>query len=168
MESAEVVIVGGGAPGASVAWHLAELGISDVVLLERDTLASGSTAKSAGGFRMQFGDELNVRIAQRSLAELIAMGDEIELRQWGYLFLLDQEDDVTAFREALAMQQALGVPARELTPEEALEVVPQLDLDGILAATHCPLDGYCSPEAVVQWYRAVPRSAVCASGRALR
>ena len=152
MESAEVVIAGGGALGASVAWHLAELGITDVVLLERDTLASGSTAKSAGGFRMQFGDELNVRIAQRSLAELAAMGDEIELHQWGYLFLLDREEDVAAFRDALAMQQSLGVPARELTPTEALDIVPQLDLDGVLAATYCPLDGYCSPEAVVQWY----------------
>ena len=70
VESAEVVIVGGGALGASVAWHLADLGITDVVLLERDTLASGSTRRSAGGFRMQFGDELNVRIAQRSLAQL--------------------------------------------------------------------------------------------------
>jgi sarcosine oxidase, subunit beta len=152
VESAEVVIAGGGALGASVAWHLTELGITDVVLLERDTLASGSTAKSAGGFRMQFGDELNVRIAQRSLAELAAMGDEIELRQWGYLFLLDREEDVAAFRDALAMQQSLGVPARELTPAEALDIVPQLDLDGVLAATYCPLDGYCSPEAVVQWY----------------
>ncbi|HEY7421642.1 MAG TPA: FAD-binding oxidoreductase [Gaiellaceae bacterium] len=152
METAEVVIAGGGAVGTSVAWHLAELGITDVVLLERDTLGSGSTAKSAGGFRMQFGDELNVRIAQRSLAELAAMGDEIELQQWGYLFLLDRDEDVAAFREALAMQQSLGVPARELTPAEALDIVPQLDLDGVLAATYCPLDGYCSPEAVVQWY----------------
>jgi sarcosine oxidase, subunit beta len=152
VETAEVVIVGGGAIGASVAWHLAELGLTDVVLLERDTLASGSTAKSAGGFRMQFGDELNVRIAQRSLAQLNAMGDEIELRQWGYLFLLDREEDVPPFREALAMQQSLGVPARELTPDEAVEIVPQLSVDGVVAATFCPLDGYCSPEAVVQWY----------------
>ncbi len=152
MQTAEVVIAGGGALGASVAWHLAELGITDVVLLERDTLASGSTAKSAGGFRMQFGDELNVRIAQRSLDELRRMGDEIELRQWGYLFLLDREEDVAAFRSALAMQQALGVPARELTPADALDLVPQLSLDGVLAATYCALDGYCSPESVVQWY----------------
>jgi sarcosine oxidase, subunit beta len=152
VESAEVVIAGGGALGTSVAWHLAELGITDVVLLERETLGAGSTAKSAGGFRMQFGDELNVRIAQRSLAELAAMGDEIELHQWGYLFLLDRDEDVAAFRTALAMQQALGVPSRELTPAEALDLVPQLELDGVLAATYCGLDGYCSPEAVVQWY----------------
>ena len=70
METAEVVIGGGGALGASVAWHLGELGITDVVLLERDTLASGSTAKSAGGIRTQFADELNIRIALRSLEEL--------------------------------------------------------------------------------------------------
>ena len=152
MESAEVVIAGGGALGASVAWHLAELGITDVVLLERETLASGSTAKSAGGFRTQFGDDLNVRIALRSLRELEGMGDEIELHQWGYLFLLDRLEDVDAFRSALAMQQSLGVPARELTPDEALGLVPQLDLEGVLAATFCRLDGYCSPEAVVQWY----------------
>ena len=152
MQSAEVVIAGGGAVGSSVAWHLAEVGLTDVVLLERETLGSGSTARSAGGFRTQFGDELNVRIALRSLRELEAMGEEIDPHRWGYLFLLDRAEDVAAFRAALAMQQSLGVPSRELTPEEALGLVPQLDLDGVLAATFCELDGYCSPEAVVQWY----------------
>ena len=68
-ESAEVVIVGGGALGASVAFHLAELGMTDVVLVERETIGSGSTSKAAGGIRTQFADELNIRIALRSLAE---------------------------------------------------------------------------------------------------
>ncbi|HSC90046.1 MAG TPA: FAD-binding oxidoreductase [Gaiellaceae bacterium] len=152
MEAAEVVIAGGGAVGASTAWHLAELGVADVVLLERDMLASGSTAASAGGVRTQFADELNVRIALRSLDELRAMGDEIDLRQWGYLFLLDRASDVAAFRAALELQRSLGVPSEELTPDAARELVPQLGLDGVLAATYCPWDGYCSPEAVVQWY----------------
>jgi len=61
VESAQVVVIGGGAMGASIAWHLRELGVAGVVLLERDALASGSTSKSAGGFRTQFADELNVR-----------------------------------------------------------------------------------------------------------
>ncbi len=61
-------------------------------------------------------------------------------------------EDVEAFRSALAMQQALGVPAEELTPERGAALVPQLDLEGVLAATFCGLDGYCSPEGVVQWY----------------
>src|SRR4051794_7272096 len=78
--------------------------------------------------------------------------DEIEFRQYGYLFLLDREEDLAAFRQALALQQSLGVPSCELTVEEALGIIPQLSPDGMLAATYCELDGYCSPESVVQWY----------------
>jgi glycine/D-amino acid oxidase-like deaminating enzyme len=122
------------------------------VLVERDLLASGSTSKSAGGIRAQFADELNVRIALRSLAEFEAMADEIAFRRNGYLFLLDREEDVGEFRHALELQHALGVLSRELTPAEAQELVPQLSVDGVLAATFCPTDGYATPEAVVQWY----------------
>jgi sarcosine oxidase subunit beta len=150
-ETAEVVIVGGGAMGASVAWHLRELGITDVVLLERESLASGSTSKSAGGIRTQFADELNVRIALRSLDEFERM-EGIDLRQDGYLFLLDNSADVARFQAALALQHSLGVPSRELSVDEALEIVPQLDPEGLLAATYCDLDGYATPETVVQWY----------------
>lgn len=115
-------------------------------------LASGSTSKSAGGIRAQFADELNVRIALRSLAEFEAMGDDISFRDYGYLFLLDDEGDVAEFRRGLQLQQSLGVPSRELTPAEALELVPQLSPEGLLAATYCPRDGYATPEAVVQHY----------------
>ena len=134
METAEVVIVGGGVMGASVAYHLTELGITDVVLLERETLASGSTSKSAGGIRAQFADDLNIRIALRSIDEFAAFGErlgaEIEFEQSGYLFLLDNSGDVERFRAALALQHSLGVPSRELTVTEAAEIVPQLDTDG--------------------------------------
>jgi sarcosine oxidase subunit beta len=146
-----VVVVGGGAMGASVAWHLREVGVSDVVLVERDSLAAGSTSRSAGGIRAQFSDELNVRIALRSLAEFGRM-DGIDFRQYGYLFLLDREEDVASFRAALEVQHRLGVPSLELSVEEALEIVPALSVDGLLAATYCELDGYASPESVVQWY----------------
>ena len=131
--------------GASVAWHLRELGITDVVLLERDSLASGSTSKSAGGIRAQFADELNIRIALRSLDEFERM-EGIDLRQHGYLFLLDNEADLRRFQDALALQHSLGVPSRELSVAEAL------DPDGLVAATFCDLDGYATPETVVQWY----------------
>ena len=113
-ETAEVVIVGGGVLGASTAFHLTELGITDVVLLERETLASGSTSKSAGGVRAQFADELNIRIALRSIAELSAfaerVGGEADFVQDGYLFLIDDEADLARFREALALQASFGVP----------------------------------------------------------
>jgi glycine/D-amino acid oxidase-like deaminating enzyme len=93
-----------------------------------------------------------VRIALRSLAEFETMAEEISFRRHGYLFLLDREEDVAEFRRALELQQSLGVPSRELSPAEAREIVPQLSLEGVLAATFSPSDGYATPEAVVQWY----------------
>jgi sarcosine oxidase subunit beta len=146
------VVIGGGALGAATAFHLRRLGVEDVVVVERDSLASGSTSKSAGGIRLQFADELNIRIALRSLPEFESMGDEISFRQDGYLFLLETEHDLATFAEALVLQQSLGVPSRLLSPDEAREIVPQLSLDGVVAATFCPRDGYATPEAVVQWY----------------
>ena len=145
-------MIGGGALGTATAFHLRRLGVRNVVLLERDALASGSTSKAAGGIRAQFADELNIRIALRSLREFEAMGDAISFQQHGYLFLLDNEDDVATFRAALELQASLGVPSRELTPAEARELVPQLVVDDLLAATFCPWDGYATPESVVQWY----------------
>jgi sarcosine oxidase, subunit beta len=152
-ESAEVVIVGGGAIGAATAFHLTALGVSDVVLLERDTLASGSTSKSAGGIRAQFADELNIRIALRSIAEFDRFeeltGTAIDYRHAGYVFLLDQEDDARRFRAALTLQARLGVPSRELTLDELAELLPPVETAGLVAATYCPLDGIATPEAAV-------------------
>ena len=95
--------------GASTAFHLTQLGVTDVVLCERETLGSGSTSKSAGGIRTQFADELNVRIALRSLAEFEAM-EEIDFRQHGYLFLLD--DDAVRGVVGPYRVEATGPPGR--------------------------------------------------------
>jgi sarcosine oxidase, subunit beta len=164
-------VIGGGALGAATAFHLRRLGVDDVVLLERDVLASGSTSKSAGGIRTQFADELNIRIALRSLREFEELGDAISFRQHGYLFLVDNDADLASFRSALALQQRLGVPSRELTPAEAGELVPQLVVDDLLAATFCARDGYATPEAVVQHYarasEAVVRQGCAATGIAV-
>jgi sarcosine oxidase subunit beta len=146
------VVIGGGALGAATAFHLRRLGVDDVVLVERGSLASGSTSKSAGGIRTQFADELNVRIALRSLREFEAMRDEISFRQHGYLFLLDSAEDAAAFAAAVELQRSLGVPSELLEPAQARELVPQLVVDDLVAAAFCPRDGTAAPEAVVQWY----------------
>jgi sarcosine oxidase, subunit beta len=155
-ESAEVVIIGGGAMGASAAYHLTELGITNVALVERDTLGSGSTSKAAGGIRTQFADELNIRIALRSLVEFESfeerLGVDIDFRQHGYLFLLDSPEDVRLFRAALALQGSLGVISTELTLDEVLTLVPPIETEGLLAATYCPRDGIATPETVVRGY----------------
>jgi sarcosine oxidase subunit beta len=155
-ETAEVVIVGGGAMGASVAFHLANLGVQDVVLIERESLASGSTSKSAGGIRAQFADELNVRIALRSMAEFEALDrvSGIEYKRHGYLFVLTKDDEVEGFRAAVALQQSLGVPSRLITPDDVEAMIPALETSDLLAAAYCPIDGHASPESVVQAYAA--------------
>jgi sarcosine oxidase subunit beta len=144
--------------GTSTAYHLAELGVTDVVLCERATLGSGSTSKAAGGIRAQFADELNIRIALLSLVEFRnfeeRLGVDIDFRQTGYLFLLDSDEDVARFRQAVALQGSLGVLSTELTLDEVIELVPQLQTEGLRGATFCPRDGHATPEAVVRGYAA--------------
>jgi sarcosine oxidase subunit beta len=156
-----VVVVGGGVMGTSAAFHLAEAGV-DVVLVERDDLASGSTSKAAGGVRAQFSDELNIAIARRSLEAFEAFaerpGGEIDLHQVGYLFLLERDEDVEAFARSVELQNALGVPSRLVTVEEAAELSPLAGLDGVVGASFCPIDGHASPEAVVLGYAAGARA----------
>jgi sarcosine oxidase subunit beta len=152
---AEVVVVGGGVVGTSAAFHLAEAGV-DVLLLERNELASGSTSRAAGGVRAQFSDPLNIALGLRSLEAFARFperpGAEIDLKRVGYLFLLDREEDVPAFERGVALQNEHGVPSRFVTLEEAAALSPLAGLDGVLAATYSPLDGHASPEAVVQGY----------------
>jgi sarcosine oxidase subunit beta len=154
-ERAEVIVVGGGVMGLSTAFHLAEAGV-DVLLVERDELGSGSTCRAAGGVRAQFSDPANIELARRSLAAFERFGQrpgaEIDLRQHGYLFLLDDEADVAAFEAGVRLQNELGVPSRMLTVDQALELSPLVVGDGLLAAAFSPTDGHCTPEAVVQGY----------------
>jgi sarcosine oxidase, subunit beta len=157
----EVVVVGGGVIGTSVAFHLAEAGVK-VCLIERDQLAGGSTSRAAGGIRAQFSDPLNIAIGLRSIDAFTRFGErpgaEIDLHQVGYLFLLDREEDVAAFEASVALQNELGVPSRFVDLAEARELCPVAGLDGVLAATYCALDGHASPEAVVQGYAAGART----------
>jgi len=159
--SADVVVVGGGVIGTSIAFHLAEAG-SDVCLLERDQLAGGSTSRAAGGVRAQFSDPLNIAIGRRSIEAFERFGErpgaEIDLHQVGYLFLLDRPEDVAAFEASVALQNELGVPSRFVSLEEIEELSPLSALDDVLAATYSPLDGHASPEAVTQGYAAGVRA----------
>jgi sarcosine oxidase, subunit beta len=154
-------VIGGGVIGTSIAFHLAERGVSDVLLLERDQLASGSTSRAAGGVRAQFSDPVNIAIALRSLSAFADFDDRpgwaIDLHRVGYLFLLDRPDHVERFAENVAQQNALGVPSRMVDPDEASRLSPLAGVDGVLAASFCPIAGHASPEAVVQGYAAGAR-----------
>ena len=159
--SARVVVVGGGVMGASIAYHLAAGGVPDVVLVERDTLAAGSTSRAAGGVRAQFSDELNIQLGARSLAAFARFADEpgydIGLHRVGYLFLLSTPAEVADFEASIELQNAHGVPSGMIDPVEARRLSPLISTEGVLAAAFSPDDGYCTPEAVVHGYAAGAR-----------
>ena len=155
--TADVVIVGGGVMGVSTAYHLALKGCQDVLLLERESFfGTQATGKCAGGIRHQFGTEINVRISMLSLPMLDRfeeeLGQPIDLRYCGYLFLLTQEKDVAAFRQQVEMQQRLGVETEWLEPAQIADLVPLASLEGVLAATFNTHDGLADPSSVVQGY----------------
>ncbi len=161
MERADVVIVGGGIVGASIAYHLAARGVRDVVVLERDQLGGGSTTRNAGGVRLQFSTEINVLLSLRSLPRLEHFAEEMgvdpHLRQVGYLFLITEERDVVPFETSLAMWKRLGVPAQRLDAAGVHEVFPELRVDDLRFATFCARDGYCDPTSLLNGYVARAR-----------
>src|SRR5438552_9364497 len=111
-ERSDAVVVGGGIVGAATLYYLAERGCERPLLLERDTLACGSTGHCAGGVRTLFSDELNVRIGLESIRRLQRfeeeVGEQLDLRLDGYLFLLDDPADLERFDADLARQAAAG------------------------------------------------------------
>src|SRR5262245_30647129 len=108
-----IVIAGAGAVGASIAYHLALLGADDVVLAERDTIASGATGKAMGGFRQQFSTEAEVRLAQESAKLFRELGTPL-FEPVGYMFLATSEEGWDRLRARAEMQRGLGVPVKEV------------------------------------------------------
>jgi sarcosine oxidase, subunit beta len=140
-----------------VAWHLAQCGITDVVLLEREPqLAAGSTGKNAGGVRHQFSHPANIELSKESIG-LIArfediVGVPIDFHQDGYLFLLSKTANVETFKKNVALQQRHGIDVRWVSNDEAGALAPGLDLTGVKGATYCPQDGVADPNGVTMGF----------------
>ncbi len=155
--TADVVIIGGGCMGASVAYHLAKQGITDVVLVEREPqLGTGSTGRNAGGFRHQFSHSANIALSKESIALLAnfeqVVGYPIDFWPDGYLFLLSSKQSVEMFRESVALQREHGIDVRWLSGSEAASLCPGLDASGVLGATYCAADGIADPNGVTMGF----------------
>ena len=139
-ETADIVIIGAGIVGCSLAYHLALQGASGVVMLEKDLICSGSTGKSAGGIRQQFAAELNIRLSLEALRMFRRMPEELDVdpgfRQVGYLFLATTPAEMALFRTNVELQQRFGVPVQIFATEEIHALVPYLRLDGVLGAAY--------------------------------
>ena len=152
----DVVIVGGGVIGASIAYHLVQRGMKSVLVLERESLGSGSTSRNAGGIRLQFSTEINVRLSQRSLPRLERFADEfgvdIQLQQVGYLFLITEERDVAPFERSLELWSRLEVPASRLDRRQVHAIFPELVIEDVRFATFCPKDGHADPTSILNGF----------------
>ena len=149
IKSANIVIVGGGVQGCSIAYNLVKKGCKNIVVLEKNTCASGSSGRCAAGIRQQFGTKMNCILARESVKIFENLSQELDcdigLDQVGYLLLAYSEKEVEQFKKNVVLEQSLGIDAKFLTAEEAKIISPPINIDSVLAATFCPTDGHTDP-----------------------
>ncbi|HEV7639774.1 MAG TPA: FAD-binding oxidoreductase [Gaiellaceae bacterium] len=152
----EVVVVGAGITGLSVALHLAEAGLKPLVL-EREGVAAGASGVQPGGVRQQWSTPLNCRLARESAAFFADLPSRLDstlplgLSRCGYAFLAHSEERLAQLRTAVSVQNAAGIPSTLLTPDEAAAIVPGLATDELAGASWCGEDGYFDrPQSVVE------------------
>jgi sarcosine oxidase subunit beta len=158
IETADVVIIGSGIVGSSVAYHLAQQGCTNVLVLEREAhQGKGSTGKSMGGVRAQFATPVNIQMSKYSIDFFSkfdkVVGHPADYRAHGYLFCATNEKHLAYLKANQERQNALGVTNVEwLTPEDIVKMVPQLRVDDILGGTFCQTDGFVDPHSVMMGF----------------
>ncbi|KAB3531034.1 FAD-binding oxidoreductase [Alkaliphilus pronyensis] len=157
-KTADVVIIGGGISGCTIAYNLAKKGVKNIVVVEKSYLASGATGRCGAGIRQQWGTEMNCRMAkyscdefERAKEELQYDGD-IEFKQGGYLIVSSTEKEHEQFKKNVKLQNSLGIPSKLLRLDEAKEIVPFLNTEGLVSATFCQKDGHLNPFHTTQAY----------------
>jgi sarcosine oxidase, subunit beta len=165
MDSADVVILGGGIVGSSIAWHLTQAGCRDVLVLEREAhTGKGSTGKSMGGVRAQFSTAVNIRMSLYSIPFYAKFEERLEhpsgYRPQGYLFLATQPAHADYLQRNMELQRSLGLnDVQWLEAENIRAQYPQLRADDILGGSFCPTDGFVDPYSCMVGFMA--RAADC-------
>jgi len=159
---ADAVIIGGGIIGVAVAFYLAREKYGQIVLLEKEAiLGTGATSKAAGGIRAQFTTQVNIEMSMLSEQILARFKDETGhdalFDQVGYMFLLEERDDVERFRASCELQRSLGLDVQLLKPAEIGRIAPHVSLDGIQLATFCQQDGLGDPHEFLTGFEKAAR-----------
>ena len=153
--TANAVVIGGGAVGTSTLYHLTKLGMTDVVLLDKGSLASGSTGDSAAIVRQHYSNEVSIRLVKRSIEIMRSFPDDLGVdvfTQSGWCFLVPPEAE-SSFVENMAQLQRLGVRTWEISVQEAVEQhLPGLNPDGIGRVAYEPDGGFADPHALCQGF----------------
>ena len=152
----DVIVVGAGVVGLSVAFHLQERGAS-VVVVERSGVGAGASGVQPGGVRQQWGTRVNCALARESVAfwgdvqERLQMRVDPGFRACGYLFLAHSEETLARLRANVELQNEAGVPSRLLSSAEAADAVPGLEVSSVVGGAWCAEDGYFDrPQAIVE------------------
>lgn len=150
--SCDVLIIGAGIAGVSLAHELAKLG-KEVIVVEATQVCGGSSGLNGGGVRQQFSSPLNIELARRTVKYLEAATERgvlnCDYHQTGYMFIARNEFTADGLKQGIAIQNSFDVPTRWLSPQEILEVAPGVNLDGMLGAALGPTDGYLDPNSLV-------------------
>jgi sarcosine oxidase subunit beta len=157
-KTADVVIIGGGISGATIAYYLTKKGVQNVILIEKDYIAGGATGRCGAGIRQQWGTRMNCLVARYSCEafegaqEELGYEHDIEFKQSGYLLLASSEKEALQFRKNVSLQNSLGIQSRLLDNDEAKEVVPFLNTDRIVQCAFHHKDGHLNPFHTTQAY----------------
>jgi len=148
-EKAKVAIIGGGVTGLFTAYYLAKKGVTDVVVLEKKYIGYGASGRNGGGVRQQWGTRENIELTRASVGVFERIAEEVNYPIWfnqgGYLILAHTEEEKREFDRMRRLQNSLGVKTRWLEPEEAREIVPEINTDFIIGANYNPTDGVLQP-----------------------
>lgn len=167
MESADVIIIGAGIVGSSIAYHLTEAGCRNIIVLERQSSqGKGSTGKSMGGVRAQFATPVNIRMSLYSIPFFRdfeeATGHPSGYRPQGYLFVATRQSHLDYLRDNYARQTALGLKTVQLlSADDVIRIAPELRSDDVLGGSFCSTDGFVDPYSVMTGFmaRAIERGA---------
>jgi sarcosine oxidase subunit beta len=153
-KGAEIVIIGGGVVGASVAFHLAERGIRDVLILEREIeQGRGSTGAATGGVRAQFETEINIKMSMCSIDFLKNWDHDCEYDPKGYLFFATTDDQFEYLQRNVEKQRSLGVKDVDVVnPGEIAKIVPGMICEDIVGGTFGKHDGFVNPLAIMRGF----------------
>lgn len=155
MNTADVIVIGGGIIGCATGYYLTKKGLK-VYLFEKDYLTAGSTGRCIGGIRQQYSTKLSIKVAMESVKKFKVMKEElgvdVEFEQDGYLFLAHSEEKVRTYKELIQLQRSMGLDVEYVDVSTIEEIVPGINTEGLLGGAYCPSDGQANPFLVVDGY----------------
>ncbi|MFA5560843.1 MAG: FAD-binding oxidoreductase [Acholeplasmataceae bacterium] len=153
-----LLIIGAGISGVSIAYNLAKKGYKDIHVVDKGYFTSGATGRCGAGVRQQWATETNCLLAKKSIEffekaeEILEYDGDLEFKQEGYLMLATTKEEHDQFTKNVKLQNKLGIPSKQLTKEEALKIVPHLNPDAFMSATFCQTDGHLNPFKMTEAY----------------